>query len=1072
MRAVSSNFLRLLAMVACTAACRGQGPLASFRFGGTGTDAIHGVATDAAGNIYVAGTTYSSDLPTLNPYQSGNSGTQVVSSADSGATWKPLGSPLAPSPGSLANLALAVDPTNPAIVYVASGTTFCRSKDSGASFQCSILSFFAPGNAGSILVDPHTPSRLYLTINPSGGLFVSPDGGSTWNSAGQGLPQKGFPYQLSADPFRAGVLYVWTGDGGFVSRDAGATFVDSGLPYPSGGGTAESFFGFLFDLATPGVIYGPGVIGMPGNGGKFTLQKSTDGGKTWTALSLPFQITSFVGADPSLPGTLYALGAKSGSPPAFWKSTDGGSTWNSLPIPSGLSGPLTFDPHNSQVILAPFYGTIPASLQATYRSMDGGNTWTQVAQRVLAPAFAASAQGIVYATGNATSDAFLAKFLPDGKTLVFSTYFGGGANESLSGVALDPSGNIWIGGNTSSTDLPMAGTPFEAALKGTNNGFIAKFSPDGQLIASTYLGGSSRDTLSALAASPDGSVWVGGNWTSFDFPFRVATTILPSPVSYLVRLDAGLASAPVAMPLDGWLDTNGNAIAVDGSANVLVVGSTSNPNFRATVQPLPNNVPATSHSSRAFVEKFDPSGTVIFSTAFSGSKAAPVVGYGIGLPSGGGLENSAVAAAVDQDGNAYIAGYTSATDFPVTTGAFQTSLAGQCPYPAFENNTGLIGVIAAYYMDDSFVVKLSPDGKTVVYSTLLGGQCFDHPASLAVDPAGRAAIAGETDSFDYPQVFAVSAAPARAQFASFVSILNPSGSGLDFSSYLYAGSTPVVVASASGAFAIGGGTGPNAQTAMASGAFLSPYSGPPTHGYLGLLVPQQPPPPLNLSEVLNAFSFLTGPVAPGELVTLSVPGFSPAAPADVGIYPQSPLSTSLSGVSVLFDGHPAYLKSVTQDKITCIVPVAVAGQTSTAVQVTAGTSSSNVLSVNVAPTAVGLLSLDGSGAGLANARNSDGTLNGPDNPAPAGSPVTVYFTGGGVTNPSESDGVLPTSLLQAPVANPAIFPSGGVVYALPGFLPGLFSYTFTVPSSAPSGGFTVSAGSIYYQTHFLRIYVH
>src|ERR1051326_2000762 len=121
---------------------------AAFSFGGSGTDSIHGITTDASGNIYVVGTTYSADLPMLNAFQPVNSGTQIVYSPDAGATWIPLQSPLAPGPGSYPTLQIAVDPANAATLSVTAGPTFCRSQDAGKSFQCSNPSFLSIASYG------------------------------------------------------------------------------------------------------------------------------------------------------------------------------------------------------------------------------------------------------------------------------------------------------------------------------------------------------------------------------------------------------------------------------------------------------------------------------------------------------------------------------------------------------------------------------------------------------------------------------------------------------------------------------------------------------------------------------------------------------------------------------------------------------------------------------------------------------------------------------------------------------------------------------------------------------------
>jgi len=138
---------------------------------------------------------------------------------------------------------------------------------------------------------------------------------------------------------------------------------------------------------------------------------------------------------------------------------------------------------------------------------------------------------------------------------------------------------------------------------------------------------------------------------------------------------------------------------------------------------------------------------------------------------------------------------------------------------------------------------------------------------------------------------------------------------------------------------------------------------------------------------------------------------------------------------------------------------------------------SNVLMVGVVPSALGLLSLDGSGKGQANARNADGTLNSADNPAPQGSTVTVFLTGAGVTNPLESDGVAAPNSNIVPVVVPVALIAGsafaqGSVHALSGFVPGLFAFDFQVPTKSQLGaqiGIMLESGSSGSQNLFIYI---
>jgi hypothetical protein len=542
-------------------------------------------------------------------------------------------------------------------------------------------------------------------------------------------------------------------------------------------------------------------------------------------LNTPF-IGSNVVPDPKVSGLLYAVAppvnAQSASFP-FWKSTDGGATWTSNPCPADSLSVLAVDPANSRIMLA-----------GTFRSTDGGQTWSSTnVSRDIQPSFAPSSPGLVYATAPITTDAFVAKFRPDGRTLVFSTYFGGMGNDTGQGLALDGAGNIWIAGSTSSYDLPVTQGAFQGALHGETNAFAAKFSNDGKLLAATYLGGAGTDKGLGVAIGPQGNPWLIGNWMSIDFPF---TTAPPSAspatgLGFLAELDPSAARVLYSTNIGAPFDGNGKGIAIDSSGNISLTGSVYGtfPVTPGAFQVGDANV----NASRVFALKLTPSGSVIYSTFFGGTAGSPTTG---------GYEptnDSGVAVAVDNAGNAYIAGRTDDTDFPVTPGAYQAALGAGCSYPAVSIDTGFTGDILVWYVDDVFVVKLSPDGKTALFSTLLGGACYDRPTSIALDPAGRIYVAGETDSEDFPVVSTLVPAPLDDQYASFVSVLDPDGSALTFSTYLYAGSAPTVIPGPGRSIHVAGSTGTGAQTSADIGCYTGPCPPTTTHGDLVLIEPRE-----------------------------------------------------------------------------------------------------------------------------------------------------------------------------------------------------------------------------------------
>jgi len=154
-----------------------------------------------------------------------------------------------------------------------------------------------------------------------------------------------------------------------------------------------------------------------------------------------------------------------------------------------------------------------------------------------------------------------------------------------------------------------------------------------------------------------------------------------------------------------------------------------------------------SDASNVFVAKLDASGsTLVYSTYLGGN--SPSTGTAI---------------AVDADGNGYVAGSTSASDFPTTTAAFQTTPSGA---------------------GDAFVAKLNASGSALIYSTLLGGTSLDIASGISVDPEGYAHVTGATWSTNFPVTPDAFQSALGGGGDAFVTNLNPTGSALTYSTYL------------------------------------------------------------------------------------------------------------------------------------------------------------------------------------------------------------------------------------------------------------------------------------------------
>lgn len=333
----------------------------------------------------------------------------------------------------------------------------------------------------------------------------------------------------------------------------------------------------------------------------------------------------------------------------------------------------------------------------------------------------------------------------------------------MEAIDIDVNGNAYVSGLTTSTNFPTTPGAYQTALGrvGATNAFVTKLNPTGSaLVYSTYLGGT-NNWGTDIAIDIAGNAFVTGVAVSNDFPttlnaFQPNFASGATSNAFMTVLNSSGSNLIYSTYLGGIGQTNGLGIAVDGSGNGYVVGSTDSTNFPTTTGAFQTSLGGAG-ATNAFVSKFNPLNSGVASLIYS-------------TYLGGDLVNVGSSIAVDASGNAFVTGQTRSSIFPTTLDAFQLQLGS----PTAGN---------------AFVTKFNPTGSALIYSTYLGGSNFnvdgDKGASIEVDAFGHAHVIGYTTSPNFPITRnAFQSSLTGPKFNVFISKLSLDGTTLIYSTYL------------------------------------------------------------------------------------------------------------------------------------------------------------------------------------------------------------------------------------------------------------------------------------------------
>lgn len=536
------------------------------------------------------------------------------------------------------------------------------------------------------------------------------------------------------------------------------------------------------------------------------------------------------------------------------------------------------------------------------------------------------------------------------------SYVIGAVNEIFGGIARDSSGNVYVTGLTNSPGLSI-GPPIGKGASANNKVFIAKFNPDlTKLYYLAVVGGSANEQGNGIQVDSGGNAYVIGTTGSADFPIvngaqssigskQLADTSL-STSAFFLKLDPTGSKLVYSTFLGGMGEDLGLAIAVDANGSAYGTGTTFSSDFPVTpgsvtypIETISQGDGTNLNPTAPFVAKLSPDGgTFEYVTLFGANN----IGKGQAI-------------AVDANGNAYAAGFTEATDFPLAGNPLRTSLPAQC---------------ANCY--SGILLGINPTGTTLLFSTYWGGTSTTNINAIALDAKNNIYIDGYTFSPDLP-ITATGIAPAPIAVTTkpvgFVAALSNSGSSVLACTYLGLGTdyttADAVLVRPSGSIVVAGGS------------------------YVGAFAGIQPTPPLTL--VGGAYVELDPSLS--QVVATYVPG--PFAPEFNGAAMAQDGSIAVGGTTDILPASNGQLEKFPREgavvlvntSIPAISPVVVTGQASPSVVTTGSTYSYVFRITNTGSTAVTGVGLSTTFKGSAVLINSDSISAGTCNPIP--SPLTA-----------------------------------------------------------------------------------
>jgi len=318
-------------------------------------------------------------------------------------------------------------------------------------------------------------------------------------------------------------------------------------------------------------------------------------------------------------------------------------------------------------------------------------------------------------------DAFAARLSADGTNLEFGTYIGGNGNlfqtqrgnDVAYGIGLDADGNMYIAGQAESNDFPTTNSSLEPNPQGLRDGFVVKITADLVFDWSTFIGGSSSDTIRGIAVDPAGYAHLTGSTSSANYPTTAGAfdRTVQNGDAFVTKLVPTGDDLEFSTVIGGSASDAAVSIAIDSDGNSYICGATQSVDFPRTWGCYDN---AFSPDFENFVTKVALDGASLRYSTFM---------------NGGGTQTGI---AVDDQGVAHICGIVL---FPVIA----TTPTADDPTYNGPNNPLRIG--------DAYLQALNEAGSDLVYGSYFGGEEDDGALGMTVDHSRNAYFVGFSNSW-------------------------------------------------------------------------------------------------------------------------------------------------------------------------------------------------------------------------------------------------------------------------------------------------------------------------------------